>query len=163
APQTREAQPGSGAAPQASKAVYWPPRLPAGGRARHAMKPFVYDQPAVRVVFGVGCLDRLEEEVERMGARRALVLATPDPEADARALADRLGTRAAGIFARARMHVPVETAREASRFADERNADVALAIGGGSTIGLAKAIALESGRPILAVPTTYAGSEMTPI
>jgi maleylacetate reductase len=61
------------------------------------------------------------------------------------------------------MHVPIETARRARAFAREVGADCAVAIGGGSTIGLGKAIALESALPIIAVPTTYAGSEMTPI
>jgi maleylacetate reductase len=61
------------------------------------------------------------------------------------------------------MHVPIELAREARGTADELRADCAIALGGGSTIGLGKAIALESGLPILAIPTTYAGSEMTPI
>jgi alcohol dehydrogenase class IV len=67
------------------------------------------------------------------------------------------------VFAKAVMHVPIETAREARDEARRLNADCAVAIGGGSTTGLGKAIALESGLPILAIPTTYAGSEMTPI
>src|SRR3546814_18266217 len=70
---------------------------------------------------------------------------------------------AAGIFAGAVMHVPLEVAREARAYAASVNADCAVAVGGGSTTGLGKAIALESALPILAVPTTYAGSEMTPI
>jgi maleylacetate reductase len=78
-------------------------------------------------------------------------------------IADLLGNRAAGIFARAVMHVPIETAREAREVARALGADCAVAIGGGSTTGLGKAIALDSGLPILAIPTTYAGSEMTPI
>jgi alcohol dehydrogenase class IV len=74
-----------------------------------------------------------------------------------------LGAHGAGVFDRAAMHVPIETAREARDVARRLNADCAVAIGGGSTTGLGKAIALDSGLPILAVPTTYAGSEMTPI
>ena len=68
-----------------------------------------------------------------------------------------------GVFAEAVMHVPIEIARKAREVASSLNADCCVAIGGGSTIGLGKAIALESGLPIVAVPTTYAGSEMTPI
>ena len=59
--------------------------------------------------------------------------------------------------------VPIETAREARDAARQLGADCAIAIGGGSTTGLGKAIALDSGLPILAFLTAYAGSEMTPV
>lgn len=127
------------------------------------MDAFIYHATPTRVVFGTGSLDRLGEEIERLGARRALVLSTPDQSASAERVAGLLGPRAAGIFARAVMHVPVETARAAREEAARLGADCAVAIGGGSTTGLGKAIALESALPILAIPTTYAGSEMTPI
>jgi alcohol dehydrogenase class IV len=127
------------------------------------MLEFAYDQPPARVIFGVGSLSQLPEEVRRIGARRALVLSTPEQAAEASAVASALGETAAGVFARAAMHVPIETAREARQAAKELGADCCVALGGGSTIGLGKAIALESGLPIIAVPTTYAGSEMTPI
>jgi alcohol dehydrogenase class IV len=78
-------------------------------------------------------------------------------------VAHMLGERAAGVFDRAVMHVPIEAAREARELARQLDADCAVAVGGGSTTGLGKAIALDSGLPILAIPTTYAGSEMTPI
>lgn len=127
------------------------------------MTPFTYTPQASRVIFGSGALARLGEEIERLGARRALVLCTPEQAASAERVAAMLGERAAGVFARAVMHVPIETAREAREEARRLDADCAVAIGGGSTTGLGKAIALESGLPILAIPTTYAGSEMTPI
>jgi len=73
-------------------------------------------------------------------------------------IANLLGGRAAGVFDRAVMHVPIETAKEARKLANKLGADCAIAIGGGSTTGLGKAIALDSGLPILAIPTTYAGS-----
>ena len=91
------------------------------------------------------------------------MLSTPEQRASAEMVADLLGARAAGVFDRAVMHVPIETAREARELARKLGADCAVAIGGGSTTGLGKAIALDSGLPILAIPTTYAGSEMTPI
>ena len=116
-----------------------------------------------RVVFGAGSLQHLPAEIERLGAKRALVLSTPEQQASAEHVAALLGARAAGVFARAVMHVPIETAREAREEARRLDADCAVAIGGGSTTGLGKAIALDSGLPILAIPTTYAGSEMTPI
>lgn len=127
------------------------------------MKDFVYNGQPSRVVFGPGSLAHLEREIDLLGAQRALVLSTPDQAAQAQMVADRLGSRAAGIFPRAVMHVPMETVREAREAAQRQGADCAIAIGGGSTTGLGKAIALDSGLPILAIPTTYAGSEMTPI
>jgi alcohol dehydrogenase class IV len=127
------------------------------------MKDFVYNGQPSRVVFGSGSLRHLEREIELLGARRALVLSTPEQIDQATMVAERLGPRASGIFARAVMHVPIETAREAQDEALRLGADCAVVIGGGSTTGLGKAIALESGLPILAIPTTYAGSEMTPI
>src|SRR6202163_1962344 len=124
---------------------------------------FVYQTRPSRVVFGAGSLQHLEREVLMLGAERALILSIPEQRGTAEAIATRLGARAAGVFDRAVMHVPIEVAREAREVAQSLNADCAIAIGGGSTIGLGKAIALESGLAILAVPTTYAGSEMTPI
>jgi maleylacetate reductase len=125
--------------------------------------PFVYNSLPGRVIFGAGSLARLAEEVERLSAHRALVLATPQQRADAERVAQLLGSRSAGVYAEAVMHVPIETARAAVVEAKRLGADCAIAIGGGSTTGLGKAIALESPMPIIAVPTTYAGSEMTPI
>jgi maleylacetate reductase len=124
---------------------------------------FVYRSNPGRVVFGAGSLRHLEREVEELGAARALILCSPSQAGLARDLATRLGSRSVGVFDRAATHVPIELAREARALAAELGADAAIALGGGSAIGLGKAIALESAIPILAVPTTYAGSEMTPI
>ena len=127
------------------------------------MKNFIYTGRPARVVFGAGSLQHLVREIDALGARKALVLSTPEQRASAEKVAALLGDRAAGVFDRAVMHVPIETAREARDVARKLGADCAVAIGGGSTVGLGKAIALDSGLPILAIPTTYAGSEMTPI
>ena len=128
-----------------------------------ALLQFIHTSYPVRVVFGAGALAHLEREIDALGARRALVLATPEQAGQAEEVARRLGARCAGVFARAVMHVPIETARAAREEAARVGADCAVAIGGGSTTGLGKAIALESSLPILAIPTTYAGSEMTTI
>ena len=127
------------------------------------MDAFVYQTYPQRVIFGAGALQHLAREVDLLGARRALVLSTPGQAAAAGRVVTLLGGRAAGVFVRALMHVPLETAREARLEATRLGADCAVAIGGGSTTGLGKAIALELGLPVLAIPTTYAGSEMTPI
>jgi maleylacetate reductase len=127
------------------------------------VRSFVYAGLPARVVFGAGALKRLSEELDRLGARRALVLSTPEQADSARQVANALGGRCAGTYDKAAMHVPVEIAEDARRAARELGADCCITVGGGSTTGLGKAIALTSSVPILAVPTTYAGSEMTPI
>ena len=91
------------------------------------------------------------------------MLSTPGKRALAEQAARQLGARCAGILARAVMHVPIEVALEGRAEARRLAADCYVAIGGGTTIGLAKAIALETGMPIVAIPTTYSGSEVTPV
>lgn len=127
------------------------------------MRNFLYVANPARVVFGAGTLAKLPEEVERLSLSRVMVVATPDQEGRARALAQRLGGRAAGVFAGARMHTPVEVTETALAVADDIRADGLVAVGGGSTTGLAKAVALRTDLPQIVAPTTYAGSEMTPI
>jgi alcohol dehydrogenase class IV len=127
------------------------------------MLSFTYDALPSRVVFGPGSVKRLSEEMDRLGAKKVLVLSTAHQWAVAAEISGLLGGRFAGMFDRAAMHVPAEIAEAARAEAAAVGADCCLAVGGGSTTGLAKAIALTSGLPIVAVPTTYAGSEMTPI
>ena len=105
----------------------------------------------------------LTSEVERLGATRALVLASTRDEDRVAALTSPLGDRVTGVFTAVREHVPLPTAEAARAAAKEADADVLIAIGGGSTIGAAKAVALTARLPIVAVPTTYAGSEVTPV
>ena len=130
-------------------------------RRTTATRGFVHEALAMRTVFGAGRLDRLADEADRLGLRRVLVLSTPRRRGLAEKAAAVLGRRVAGIHDRAAMHVPIEVADEAADEARRLGADGTVAIGGGSTIGLAKAIALRLDLPIIAVPTTYAGSEMT--
>lgn len=124
---------------------------------------FVYTGHPARVIFGSGTTAQLPAEVQRLGAKRALILSTPHQEAQAQGLADMLGTASVGIFAGAVMHTPVEVSNYAADRARQLRADVVVAIGGGSTTGLGKAIALRTDLPQIVIPTTYAGSEMTPI
>ncbi|SDC80793.1 maleylacetate reductase [Geodermatophilus telluris] len=125
--------------------------------------PFTYTALPVRVVFGAGSLAALPAEVAALGLTRVLVLCSPEQEEAGTRVAAALGDRAAGVLAEARVHVPVEVAHRARARAVELGADGCVAVGGGSAVGLGKAIALEHGLPVVAVPTTYAGSEMTPI
>jgi maleylacetate reductase len=126
-------------------------------------REFVYSALPMRVRFGAGSLAQLPEEVTALGLSRVLVLCSPEQADTGRLVADALGDRAAGVLAEARMHVPVEVATRARDLARELGADGCVAVGGGSAVGLGKAIALEHGLPVIAVPTTYAGSEMTPV
>jgi maleylacetate reductase len=127
------------------------------------MHNFVYTAYPTRVVFGVDAWSTLRDEVALLGARKVFVVSTPGQRALAERALSALGEQGAGIYDQAVMHVPVATVNDARDAADKVGTDCVVAIGGGSTIGLAKAMALECELPILAVPTTYAGSEMTPI
>jgi maleylacetate reductase len=127
------------------------------------MQTFIYQALPARVVFGTGTLSKLGDEVERLGLRRVLVLATPPQRNEAERLAEMLGARTAGVFTDATMHTPVDVTERAMARIARINADGTVAVGGGSTIGLGKAIAVRAGLPQIVVPTTYAGSEMTPI
>ncbi|OGA77388.1 MAG: maleylacetate reductase [Betaproteobacteria bacterium RIFCSPLOWO2_12_FULL_65_14] len=125
------------------------------------MKSFVYSALATRVVFGAGAVAHLAAEVERLGAKRVLLISTPGRAEMVQSLSKDLPV--AGVFDQAVMHTPVDKVEEARKQAAAANADCCVAVGGGSTIGYGKAIALTSGMPVLAVPTTYSGSEMTTI
>jgi maleylacetate reductase len=127
------------------------------------LHPFGYEALPMRVRFTDSFLEDLNVELHALGLSRVLVLCTPEQRDLAKSVVERLGVRAVGLYPHAQMHVPVEVARRATTRAAETGAAGYVAIGGGSTIGLGKAIALESSLPIVAVPTTYAGSEMTPI
>ncbi|KHK60358.1 Maleylacetate reductase [Burkholderia sp. A9] len=127
------------------------------------MQSFNHESHGGRVVFGSGSLETLPAILDSLGVARALLITTPEQAELGRRIDRVLGTRSAGVLARAVMHVPVEVARDAVRAMRESGADACIAAGGGSTIGLAKAIALEADLPIIALPTTYAGSEMTPL
>jgi alcohol dehydrogenase class IV len=124
------------------------------------MTTFVHEGLPGRVRFGVGAIDQVGDEVDRLGAGRALLIAGGRLSAR---LTDLLGARIAGTIPGAVQHVPVAGAERARALADEVGADCVVCAGGGSATGLAKAVALTNGIPIVAIPTTYAGSEMTPV
>ncbi|MFK4082941.1 maleylacetate reductase [Kribbella sp. NPDC020789] len=124
---------------------------------------FVHTSYAARVVFGPGSLDQVPHEIELLDVRRVLVIATRSARQAADNVQAGLKERFAGRIDGVRQHVPAEVAEAARAKAREVDADGVVAIGGGSAIGLAKAIALSNNVRILAVPTTYSGSEMTPV
>jgi alcohol dehydrogenase class IV len=126
---------------------------------------FEYTCLPSHVVFGRGAArgSRLVDAVDRLGVRRVLLVAADADRELADPIADVLGSRAAGRFSDVRPHVPIEVAQAARAAAAGARADAVLSVGGGSTTGTAKAIALTMSLPVLAVPTTYAGSEVTPV
>ncbi len=133
-------------------------------KQKQAMISFTHDVPAQRVVFAAGALSRVAEEAERFNFSRALVVATPGSGVRlGRKVVDLLGARSAGLHAQAVLHVPKSVAALGVEAARSAKADGLVAVGGGAAIGLAKVIARDTGLVILAVPTTYSGSEATPI
>jgi len=124
---------------------------------------FAYATHNVRVVFGAGSLRKLPDELTKIGVERVLLLATPGRARQIDALSAMLGERLAGAFSRAEMHVPAAVVRAALGELARLKPDACVALGGGSAIGLGKAIIRETGLPLVAIPTTYSGSEMTAI
>ena len=116
-----------------------------------------------RVVFGKGALGDLAEEAHALGCTTVLVICTGSQRAAAARAVDLLGDRAGPIFPGAAMHTPVVVTQAAMQVVEREGVDGLVAIGGGSAIGLGKAIALRTDLPQIVVPTTYAGSEMTPV
>jgi maleylacetate reductase len=127
------------------------------------MRAFSYDALPGRVVFGVGSVAHVADEVDRLGASRVLVIYDVSVKDDASQLIERLGHRVAGEFTDIQQHVPSDVVERARQVAADIEADCAVSIGGGSTTGYGKVVALERNIPLLAIPTTYAGSEMTTI
>jgi maleylacetate reductase len=124
---------------------------------------FTFENLPCRVVFGSGALGAAKAEIERLGGKRALVLTTAQQEVQGKNLGASLGPLYAGLFAGATMHTPVEVTEQALAAMKACDADCVVSLGGGSTTGLGKALALRTGVNQLCIPTTYAGSEMTPI
>lgn len=127
------------------------------------MEAFEYRANPGHVVFGQNTLGKLPAEADRLGLKRLLVISTPQQAETADQVKALLGARVAEVFTGARMHTPTDVTDEALAVVEASRIDGLVAIGGGSTIGLSKALAVRTDLPQLVVPTTYAGSEMTPI
>ncbi|GIH16931.1 maleylacetate reductase and hydroxyquinol 1,2-dioxygenase domain-containing protein [Rugosimonospora africana] len=124
------------------------------------MRSFVYSSHPSRVLFGAGTVRQLPYEVDRLGGSRVLVLGRGDT---GEAVWKRLGALGVAQFPDAAMHTPVEVTERALAMLAEYGIDCLVSVGGGTSTGLGKAIAIRTGLPHLAVPTTYAGSEVTPV
>jgi alcohol dehydrogenase class IV len=127
------------------------------------ISPFVYRGLPHRVVFGRGRIAEAPQALAALSCSRALVLSTREQQESAERVRALLADKAVGVFAGAVMHTPVAVTETALAAFAQADADSVVAIGGGSTIGLGKAIALRTDAPQLVIPTTYAGSEVTSI
>lgn len=127
------------------------------------MEPFEYNVNASRVIFGNGSIKKLPDEVSKLGLSAPLLLSTPHQVSQAEDVKRILGGKISGIFSEATMHTPTNITEKALQYAKAQGADSIVSIGGGSTIGLGKAISIRTGLYHICIPTTYAGSEMTPI
>jgi maleylacetate reductase len=127
------------------------------------MREFVYSSHQSRIVFGSGTVQTVGAEVERLGGTKALILAGPNGAEAASAVAAALGPLAVARFDGAAMHTPVDVTEQALAVLRAAGADCLVAVGGGSTTGLAKALALRTGLPQVVLATTYSGSEVTPV
>jgi maleylacetate reductase len=125
---------------------------------------FTYDALPGRIVFGAGTArTQLAPEIDRLDVSRLLLIASDREAGQAREIVAPFAARVMATFTAVREHVPIGTARDARAMATDAHADAVLCIGGGSAIGAAKAVALTHHIPIIAVPTTYSGSEVTPV
>ncbi|KAI9376671.1 hypothetical protein BJX61DRAFT_530679 [Aspergillus egyptiacus] len=127
------------------------------------MDAFEYNANPGRVIFGSGTLQKLPDEIARVDKKAPLILSTPQQVSQAEHVKEVLKGQVAGVFTEATMHTPTHITDKAVEYAKAQKADVVVSIGGGSTIGLGKAISIRTGLYHICIPTTYAGSEMTPI
>ena len=126
------------------------------------MESFVYNGIPSKVVFGQGKLDTLPDVVKSMQLERCIILTTPNQRHLGQRVAELIDSRAVAIFDNATMHTPLDITEKAIEVAKQAQADSTVSIGGGSTTGLGKAISIRLGLRQICIPTTYAGSEMTP-
>ncbi len=124
---------------------------------------FIYQSFPDKIYFGEGQLEKITDIVKELGGTRLFVIAANRAMPIVDKLAASIGQTNVFHFSKTIQHVPNEVVEEAVNLALENRSDLVIAIGGGSAIGLAKGMALQNRLPILAVPTTYAGSEMTNI
>jgi len=130
-------------------------------RRDFALPGGVYNATPSRIIFGTGSLAKVAEAVAAHDARRAVVVSTPGRSDLAQRVADLLGERCCGIIPEAISQVPIELTVRGQKLAADLKADCIVSAGGGASIGLGKGIGLGYAKPIVAIPTTYSGSEMT--
>lgn len=140
--------------------------IPTSAKDTTDMKHFECNFLPSRVIFGSGEATKLPNEIKRLNVSRPLILTTPGKSNCASHLCKILEAASitvAGTFAHAKPHTPIAVTQEATAFLDTVDADSVVSIGGGSAVGLGKAVSIRKAVPHISIPTTYAGSEITPI
>jgi hypothetical protein len=130
--------------------------------SNHGMDSFEWTGIPSKVIFGAGKIDELPDILSSMNRHRCIILTTPNQRHLGEQVATLIGEKAAATFNQATMHTPLHITEQALKVATEAHVDSTVSIGGGSTTGLGKAIAIRLGISQICIPTTYAGSEMTP-
>lgn len=126
------------------------------------MESFEYQSNPAHIIFGSGTIKKLPDELSRLGLVKPIILCTPQQTSQAEDIKAVLDGKVAGIFSEATMHTPVEITEKAIGEVQASGCDSVVSIGGGSTTGLGKAISIRTGLYHVSIPTTYAGSEVTP-
>ncbi len=121
------------------------------------MDSFEYQSNPSRIIFGSGTIKKVPKELLRLQLSKPLILCTPQQVGQAEDLKKLLEGKVAGAFTEATMHTPVEVTEKALEIVRSSEADSVISIGGGSTIGLGKAISVRTGLYHLAIATPYAG------
>ena len=124
---------------------------------------FAYGTHDVRVIFGPGTITTLPQELDRAGLGKVMLLTTQSRPDERQRVVELLGDRLAGVYTGAKLHVPVSAIADAHRSLAHPAPQSLVAFGGGSAIGLGKALAFDTKLPLAAIPTTYSGSEMTAV
>ena len=125
------------------------------------METFEYDSHSNHVIFGNDTINQLPRELARQNLKQPLILSTSGRVGLAEKVRGLLDGQVAGVFAGAIMHTPLPVTDKAVEYAQAQEADSVVSIGGGSTVGLGKAISIRLNIPHICIPTTYSGSEMT--
>lgn len=130
-----------------------------------SLNSFTYETLPIRVLFGPGYASGsvLAEEVKRLDAKRILLITSTRRRKETELLTLVIKDKIVGVYDQVRLHVPFGLVKQGCDTALQLQADCLLSVGGGSSTGMAKAIARDTGLPIICIPTTYAGSEMTPV
>ncbi len=125
------------------------------------MRPFIYNPHPSRIIFGNANISAILVEMSRLNCSKAVILTTPRQLDMGRKVERILGDVVVGSYHNATMHTPTNVTLAAVEYVRSCQADCIIAIGGGSTIGLSKAVALHTDLVQIVLPTTYAGSEVS--